>query len=158
MVVLIHSSIRYVRVPRVLHPQHLLMSNFKIVAKPMSVKWHFNVLICSSLLTSERDRNILSLFIGHLPLLLFKLAIGLFDSASFGHVLCVGVLYIFWILILCQSVAHLVSFIPLNCNSKLIRLFGECLIFLLSNKSMRRRLSLVISAIFNTYQEVNKYY
>lgn len=38
------------------------MSNLKVVAKPMGVKWHFNVLICNSLFTSERDRSILSVY------------------------------------------------------------------------------------------------
>lgn len=142
------------------HCRQLLMSNFKVIAKPMGVKWHFNVLICNSLFTSERDRSRLSVYWPFAFLLFFK-KIGywfIWQCMYWSFLLCVGILYIVWVLILCQSVAHLVSFILFNCNFKLMRLFDEYLVFLLDNKFMRRETVPCNQHDINTYQEVYKYF
>lgn len=123
------------------------------------MKWHFNVLICNSLFTSDRDRSILSVYWPFAFLLFFKIGHWFIWQCSIDHVLvCVGVLYIFWVLILCQSVAHPVSFIPFNCSFKLMKLLDECLIFLLDNESMRRGTISCNKCNINTYREVNKYF
>ena len=119
VVVLIHSSIRYVRVPPCSTSSTLANVKLENCCQADGCEMAFQ---CFNLqfpvYKGERQEHTLFVYWPFAFLLFFKLATGLFDSASIiGHALCVGVLYIFSILILCQS---MVSFSPLNCNFKLI--------------------------------------
>jgi hypothetical protein len=121
VVILIHSSIATHECPMLSSPSTLDNVKLQSVCQDDGCEMAFQ---CFNLQfpVYKWDRVYFVYWPFAFPLFL-ELAVGLTVLVLDYLLLCVGVLYIFWIVILCQSVADLVSFLPLICNFKFVQLF-----------------------------------